>query len=244
MNCLLVDIGNSRIKWATTNCSDEHFEINYSITINAFIQEIIALNTKIEIAIFSSVHYDKKFIETHFSFIKKIFFLDHETSIPIINQYQTPETLGKDRLCNVIAAQHLFKKKNILVIDCGTCIKLDSIDKNGIYKGGSISPGMNMRYEALHAFTAKLPKLNAKIPDDFIGNNTMNSIHSGVVQGIIHEIEGFIYQYKRHFKNDLTIIITGGDANFLVKHLNNEIFAQNNLVLLALLIILKYNVKK
>jgi len=241
---LLVDIGNTRIKWAIIDNWNLQFEIHTNSDFQEFLQIIQQHNKKIKNAIFSSVHYDKEFIQNAFTFIDNVIFLNHDTPIPIHNLYQTPESLGKDRLCNVIAANILFPNKNVLVIDCGTCIKYDAINNKGEYYGGSISPGLKMRYKALHHFTAKLPLLQAEVPETFMGSNTAQSLHTGVVQGIAHEMNGFIAQYNSYFKEDLTIIITGGDADFLVKHINYKIFAQNNLVLLALSIILKYNVDK
>jgi type III pantothenate kinase len=120
-----------------------------------------------------------------------------------------------------------------LVIDAGTCITYDFIDNNNNYLGGAISPGIRLRYEALHRQTAKLPLLELKYPDHFVGSSTKEAIHVGVIQGILHEIDGFIAQYQTENTN-ITIILTGGDADFLAKRLKNTIFANSNFLLESL----------
>ncbi len=111
------------------------------------------------------------------------------------------------------------------------------------YLGGAISPGIEMRYKALNSFTSKLPHLEKKAPKNFIGNNTNESIHSGVVNGVIGELEGVINQYKKKY-SDLTVVLTGGDTNFLAKQLKSSIFANQNFLLEGLNEILIFNKDK
>jgi type III pantothenate kinase len=120
-----------------------------------------------------------------------------------------------------------------LVIDAGTCITYDFVDTENNYLGGAISPGIRLRYEALKEKTAKLPLLQMKYPDDFVGNSTDEAIHVGVVQGVLHEIDGFINQYQVKYEN-IIIILTGGDGDFLAKRLKNTIFANSNFLLESL----------
>jgi type III pantothenate kinase len=129
-----------------------------------------------------------------------------------------------------------------LVIDAGTCITYDFIDENDNYLGGAISPGIRLRYESLHNFTSKLPLLtldsfeeqsNAPNKENFIGNSTQNAIHSGVLNGTINEINGFIAQYQEVYPKFI-IILTGGDTDFLAKRLKNTIFANSNFLLESL----------
>jgi type III pantothenate kinase len=126
-----------------------------------------------------------------------------------------------------------FPQQNRLVIDAGTCITYDFIDADNRYLGGAISPGLRLRYESLHGYTAKLPLLDLENPNSLIGDSTFDSIHSGVVNGMVYEIDGFINEYKTKFPNFI-IILTGGDTVFLAKRLKNTIFANSNFLLESL----------
>jgi type III pantothenate kinase len=160
--------------------------------------------------------------------------------MPFKNLYGTPKTLGVDRLALVSAASAQFSGKDVLVIDAGTCITYDFITKENSYLGGAISPGLRMRYQALNNLTAHLPLLDTKRPDHFIGQSTEQAIHSGVVFGVLNEMEGVIEAYKEKY-SDLTVILTGGDANFLSKQLKSSIFANSNFLLEGLNHILQFN---
>jgi type III pantothenate kinase len=135
-----------------------------------------------------------------------------------------------------------FPKQNRLVIDAGTCITYDFIDNNDNYLGGAISPGIRLRYESLHRQTAKLPLLAKEYPENIIGNTTHESIHSGVINGVLLEIEGFIQKYQTQNPN-IMIILTGGDSDFLAKRLKNTIFANSNFLLESLNQTFQYNQK-
>jgi type III pantothenate kinase len=168
--------------------------------------------------------------------------LDEKTKLPIDNKYKTPETLGRDRLANAVAAWYLNKNANSLVIDLGTCVKYDLVSAKGEYLGGNISPGIKMRFESLNHFTAKLPLLQKKDIDFTYGVDTDTSIYNGVEQGVYHEMNGFIEKYKSDF-SQLTIFMTGGDANFFDKPFICDIFAHSDLTLFGLNKILIYNVE-
>jgi type III pantothenate kinase len=141
------------------------------------------------------------------------------------NQYKTPQTLGLDRLAAVIGAKQLYPGKGSLVIDAGTAITYDWVDAEGNYFGGSISPGLNMRYKALNYYTVALPLLNADDQfNDFYGNDTTSAIRSGVQNGIKYEVIGFIESYQKNHP-ELNIILTGGDSIFFDTLLKNSIFA-------------------
>lgn len=159
--------------------------------------------------------------------------INHQFNFPFKNLYTTPSTLGIDRMVLSAGANLNFPNKNVLVIGAGTCITYDFVNANNEYLGGAISPGIQMRYKSLNNYTSKLPLLEKEIPESFIGNSTQNAIHSGVIDGIIHEIEGFISQYFLKYQ-DLTIILTGGDADFLAKSLKSTIFANSNFLLESL----------
>ena len=167
---------------------------------------------------------------------------DHTTCIPIANLYGTPETLGLDRLASVIGARQFQKEGNVLVIDCGTCITYDFINQNNEYLGGSISPGLNMRLKALNNFTSGLPLIEIEDNAELIGNSTRTAILSGVINGVICEVEGLIAKYKSLF-NGLSVFLSGGDSNYFESKIRGTIFVMPELVLYGLNKILLYNVQ-
>jgi type III pantothenate kinase len=122
--------------------------------------------------------------------------LSHFTPIPIENRYKTPETLGKDRLAAVVGASFLKPGSDILVVDAGTAITYDFIDANKIYWGGNIAPGLNLRLQALHEFTQKLPLVEAQVESPGLGTDTQSAIISGAMYGIVYEIDGYINHLK------------------------------------------------
>src|SRR5680860_147116 len=170
----------------------------------------------------------------------RLFILDQQLPQVFANLYATPNTLGNDRIALVSAASKHFPTENVLVIDAGTCITYDFKNNKNEYLGGAISPGMEMRYKAMHNFTENLPLLDCEEEITLIGNTTNSCMHSGVIYGITFEIDGIIAAYQAQYK-DLTIILTGGDAQFLCKRLKNSIFANSNFLLEGLTYILEFN---
>ena len=164
----------------------------------------------------------------------------YQTPIPVRNLYKTPQTLGVDRLAAVIAAYTQKPHHPALVIDAGTCITYDFIDEFGQYQGGNISPGMEMRFKALHEFTSKLPKIQASGETPHYGNTTETAIRSGVIRGIEHEISGYIQQLKKNYPS-LLVFLTGGNEFSFDTNLKSGIFADGFLVLKGLNRILDYN---
>jgi type III pantothenate kinase len=167
--------------------------------------------------------------------------ISHDSVFPFINKYATPATLGIDRMVLSAGAALGYPGKNRLVIDAGTCITYDFVDRDDNYLGGAISPGLQLRYNVMHNFTAKLPLLYPEMPQEYIGNSTAGSMHSGVVNGVLHELEGFVRQYNEQYQ-ELTIILTGGDADFLAKRLKNTIFANSNFLLESLNLLYLYTI--
>jgi type III pantothenate kinase len=164
-----------------------------------------------------------------------------KTPIPVGNKYQSISTLGSDRLAASIGAFALYPNKNVLVIDAGTCLKFNFTNSSNEYLGGGISPGLQMRFRALHDYTAKLPLV--KRESDFnklIGVTTEESILSGVINGIVGETDHLIELYRKQYP-DLVAVLTGGDEHLLSKHVKNRIFAHPDLVLKGLNEILIYN---
>ncbi len=164
---------------------------------------------------------------------------DHQTRVPIKNNYATPETLGLDRLAAVIGAKDIYPSDPVLVIDAGTCVTFDFIDAESVYKGGSISPGKRMRLKAMHQFTGKLPQVvleNDFVTDTFYGKNTTEAMQTGVLNGMLFEMEGYIRWYSQKYSS-LKIILCGGDASFFDTRLKNSIFAHQ--ILLEPLLVLR-----
>ena len=166
--------------------------------------------------------------------------LNWETPVPITNLYETPQTLGMDRLAAVVAANHMKPGHDILVIDAGTCITYDFIDSSGSYHGGNISPGMRMRFKALSIFTDKLPKISPKGEKPLYGQSTETAIRSGVIHGIEYEMSGYIRQLQKKYPA-LLVFLTGGDDFSFETKLKSIIFADRFLVLKGLNRILTYN---
>lgn len=172
---------------------------------------------------------------------EKCIHLDHQTALPITNAYQTPETLGKDRLAAVVGAFALQPKQDILIIDIGTAITYDFIDANAVYHGGNIAPGVKLRLKSMHEMTQNLPLVEFDTPDSFLGKNTVSALQSGVFYGVLLEIEGYIEKLMLNYPK-LLVFLTGGYAVYFENKLKNRIFADKNLVLIGLNRILQYNV--
>lgn len=238
---LIVDAGNTFVKLAVFNNGELIFHENVQpADFSTKIRELVANYAGVRHAIVSNVGFlTKKQLKVVGVFCK-LHELSYKSALPFKNYYATPQTLGVDRLALAIAAFINHPKTNTLVIDAGTCITYDFVNDLGEYLGGAISPGLSMRYKALHQQTAKLPLLEIDDVGDFIGNSTANSIHSGVINGVCNEIDGVVNQYNSRF-TDLTVILTGGDAQFLSKRLKNTIFANSNLLLEGLNYMLEYN---
>lgn len=206
------------------------------------VKRILKDFNNIRYGIISSVAAEPVPVKEWFEEIQWLIF-DHTTPLPVINKYTTPETLGKDRLAGVVAASELFPSKDVLVVDAGTAITFDLITSEKIYTGGSIAPGLTLRFKALNYFTGRLPLLDATEYNALIGKDTKTSILSGVMTGTRLELEGFINEYKR-FYPELQVVITGGDAKYFDKTLKFNIFAAPNLVLIGLKLILQHNLEK
>lgn len=163
-----------------------------------------------------------------------------KTPVPVKNGYGSPLTLGRDRLANACFAVSSFPGQNVLIIDAGTCLKFDLVTADGTYRGGSISPGLGMRYKAMHTFTGRLPLLSTGAAKTVIGTNTEESMRSGAFMGMVFELKGTMQWYLEKYP-DIKFCITGGDASLLAEDLNFPIFADPYLTLKGLYSILKHN---
>lgn len=239
---LIIDIGNSYAKLAVFDNS-EIIEMKVTEDIGSGqVEDILKNHSKIKSAILSNVRGQStdisKLLARHLFFIE----LNHSTPVPFTNLYQTPETLGKDRIAGASAAVKFFPGQNVLVIDAGTCITYDLINSKAEYLGGAISPGIKMRYRALHDFTGKLPLVKAGVENipEIIGNTTSNSIYAGVQKAVLLEVDAMISEYQSRF-HSLKVILSGGDYFYFDKNLKSNIFATPNIVLKGLKEILDFN---
>lgn len=244
---LIIDIGNTSAKLALFDQgliqSVKVFKTNVLISkkITRFVESTFKKN-KITHVLWSNVSKytlpATLFSHTDIQLVEYI----NVAKVPLLIDYKTPKTLGKDRLALACGASHLYPKKNVLVISLGTCITYEFVSKDATYHGGSISPGIDMRFKAMHAFTGKLPKMSPdeQIPRSFIGKSTHESMQAGVFYGVLSEIEGMIDLYVQKFKN-INTILTGGQAFYFENELKNRTFAVQHLSLIGLNCILEHN---
>lgn len=236
---LALDIGNTRIKSGYFE-NDRLVEVQFWNNTEFAAIEAYATNQNVEKIIFCSVAGGLQEKLEQLSTLFHVIELTHMTPVSVLNQYKTPETLGKDRLAAVLGAQVLYPKDNCLVIDAGTCITYDYLSKEGVYSGGNISPGLNMRLKAMHLLTGKLPELAFEETKDLIGTNTKDAMLNGALLGTIFEMEGYYAQAGQLF-GKVNVILTGGDAIFFAKKIKKQIFVHPNLVLTGLNSILMHN---
>ena len=236
---IAIDIGNSRIKIA---------QFKKKQLLNVFLcnkENIINELEKLpfKTGIISNAG-NNKLAKKLFTSFPNLVLMSHKLNLPIAVKYKSADSLGHDRIANAVGAYITFPNRNNLVIDLGTCITYDFINKSNEYLGGSISPGFNLRMKALSSFTENLPKINFNIKSTpLIGTNTKESMESGVINGTINEIIQNISEYEQ-LHPEINVIFTGGDTTFIksiVSTKKNSIFADENLTLKGLNTVLIYN---
>ena len=231
MDVLVFDIGNTRIKAGLfSNGKLQRMQVLTENQLSDFVSK--HLPCKIAFSNVSRQQILHKF--------KGFFNLDEQALLPFKMLYETPVSLGKDRICNAAALSCFYPSRNKVCIDIGTCVKFDFVDSLNRYHGGSISPGLRLRYESLYEKTENLPLLKNGNEFNLLGSNTIDSIHSGTHYGLLKEIEGFISLYKQKFE-DILFVITGGDSKYFDLEQKNSIFADENFTLKGLYQIYKLN---
>ena len=240
---LVLDLGNTFGKIAA--CEGTKV-VEAAVYENITSREIAYFQTRypdIKGAIVSSVvNNSRELIDYLCNFYESCIELDHTTALPLENRYRTPDTLGYDRIAAAVGAFTIYPGRSILVIDAGTAVTYDIVTAEGEFVGGNISPGLDVRFRALNRFTQRLPHLER--PDgvpSLVGTTTREAIHSGVVNGILMEMEGFISAFREHYAN-LQVVLTGGDAKYFEGKLKSSIFVDLNLNLIGLNRILEHNV--
>lgn len=235
---LCIDFGNTRLKAAILvdgNCIEEFF-LNAPI---AQLSEILKLHQP-TYSILSSVIDNMPDVDALLNAHTLFHKLSHTSKLPFTTPAAKPETIGPDRLALCAAAVQIFPHQHNLVIAMGSCITYNYINSAHEFLGGSISPGMEMRFKSMHQFTAKLPEVKPSPLIPFIGYDTGTNLQSGVLFGIAYEIDGFIDAYKKRYSNFNTIF-TGGAARYLAPHIKNKIFADPFLIYKGLYAICKEN---
>ncbi len=240
---LAIDIGNTAVKAGIFDGD----ELLWTGMLQGPLPEAIEqlpYNQELRRVIFCSVKTDEEELKAALGQRFEVWVLDHELPLPFEVRYETPQTLGRDRLAAVAGAMALMPQTDCLVIDAGTCITMDVLSREGVFLGGNISPGVRMRLAAMHAFTARLPSIE---PDwtpwqPLLGNSTRRAMQQGAVWGALLEVQGAIDAFRKRWPT-MQVLITGGDAAFFVENLKTKIFAHPNLVLIGLNKILTYNVE-
>ncbi len=241
---LVIDVGNSFVKAAVFNGNTIVYNQKTTELNTENVQQLIAqfgVTNVIVSTVKDDTGIDESVIAKQVDYLK----FSRETPIPISNQYETPDSLGLDRLAGMVAAHHLFANQEVMVIDAGTCITYDTVNEQGLYKGGSISPGIKMRLDAMHHFTAKLPWVSSDVSfSASFGRNSIEALQSGAFNGAVYEVEGFINRQIQK-NSDSKLILCGGDSAFFDTKFKNSIFAnlilhEPNLVLIGLNTVVNY----
>jgi type III pantothenate kinase len=239
---LIIEQGNTATKIAVY----EHDKLIESAVYSVFeASELSPLFERypLENGIFSTVRKpDRVLADVLSGRLKKFLFFDDRVKLPIEICYQTPETLGKDRIAAAVGAHYLHPESDVLVIDAGTAITYEVIEASGLYIGGNISPGLATRFKALHQFTERLPLVKETELVPLVGTSTETAIIAGVVHGIAYEMDGYINAMREIYPG-VFVFLTGGHSFYFEKRLKNAIFAVINLVLTGLNRILEYNVE-
>ncbi|WP_298109853.1 type III pantothenate kinase [uncultured Bacteroides sp.] len=237
---LIIDIGNTVAKLAVFD-DDNLLEVFYDSNQTLECLPAVCGKYPLSRAVVATVIELNETVENRLKSLPvPLLQLDSTTPLPIKNLYETPQTLGYDRIAAVVGAYQNFPGRDILVIDAGTCITYEFIDSLGRYHGGNISPGVQMRFKALHQFTSKLPLISAEGRMTQLGKNTETAIRMGVLQGVEYEMLGYI-ETMRHKYPELLVFLTGGDEFSFDTNLKSIIFADRFLVLKGLNRILNYN---
>jgi type III pantothenate kinase len=227
---LLIDIGNTSVKAAFANGDILEDSVRYEGTdVVGFVSRLLSSREVSIVAISSVRDFPSGYFFPLEALCRKLLIFDHNIPIPLVNHYETPSTLGSDRLLSALAASFLFPGLDSIVFDFGTALTIDFVSAKREFYGGNISPGLETRFNALSDYTGKLPRCSR--PNELMeqGRHTKGAIESGVVLGLIFEVEGYMDKYKDHF-----FIFTGGDANYFAEKVKKPIFVVYNLVLMGL----------
>ena len=251
---LCIDQGNSRTKVALM--TDEGKMINHFIYkqfSSTDVERLFDLYDITDSIISSVVNIEAAVVNTLNRRSQHFVLFDHMTPVPIVNKYDTPQTLGQDRLAAAVGAKSLCPNENLLIIDAGSALTYDFVSAEGEYLGGNIAPGLKMRFTMLQRMTKKLPLVevdeNELIP--LFGKNTRDAIAAGVIRGVAYEVKGYMRTLKEKLaateKHSFQTYITGGNAPYILNNVRasrtekRELHYEKHLVLIGLNEILCYN---
>jgi type III pantothenate kinase len=238
---IVIDIGNSRIKFArfsdgglVEQFAKDEFGLDW---FSLWLDDYPEADKCILSAVGKVEESWKDYLQKRFGYF---IFFDASTPVPVVNLYKTPETLGKDRLAGVIGANNIFPGRAVLVIDYGTAITFDYLSSAGEYQGGNISPGLQTRFRALNHFTSGLPLVRPEPLFLLSGIDTESAIRAGVMKGIVYETEGYVIRFREENEQGV-VVLTGGDAGYFAGWIKPPIFVDHDLVINGLNTILEYN---
>ncbi len=239
---LIIDAGNTQIKWAVfdqNNLLERHSVADWA---DIDLPGITSAYKSLKYCIVSSTREsDDSFIKAVNEYGVDIFWLRADTPLPMKINYETPQSLGLDRIAGAVGGMNEFPGETVLIIDMGTAITYDLVSADGTFLGGNISPGLEIRFLSLHRFTDKLPMVEFDESHKLIGTSTSGAIRAGVQNGIVYELDSHINALKNKY-NGLRVILTGGSSEYFVRKLKNPIFVNQNLVLQGLNDILKHQI--
>lgn len=236
---LVIDFGNTNIKCAVFDANRLIDQLSFPNMEEA--RDFIIQDIYYQIGV-CSVNQPKEDILAAIPELKNAFFLSQDSNMPLRIEYDTPETLGMDRLAAAIGANAIFPDQSLMVIDIGTCITYDFVSQDGVYEGGLISPGVELRYKSMNDYTKNLPLLNKRDTSRLIGKSTEESMVSGVINGIVGEMQAHTSQFMLN-NADLKVIMTGGGAKIFESKIKSDIFVSLEIVLVGLNRVLEYNVE-
>lgn len=237
---IVIDYGNSSAKVGIFN---EHQLIQKQVFADPAVLKTFLQTFEAAHILISSVSQPAETVASWAVHTTHRYILDRTLPLPITNGYATPATLGVDRIAAACGACALFPNTSCLALDAGTCITYEFIDASGRYHGGGIAPGLTMRLEAMHTFTARLPRVAITDNPPLIGNSTETCMQSGAIHGMACEMDGVIARYRAQYP-DLQALLCGGDGPFFENKLKEPIFASPDLVLIGLNRILQHNLKQ
>lgn len=230
---LLVDIGNTLCKWALAD-EQRIVEEGFTVIFNeCYIESLQAKGKQFDTVVICSVRMLSERLEEYLSVHFKYQRIQHNQALPLAIDYATPETLGMDRVVAAIGARSLFPNVPLLVIDAGTAITVDYVSADGVFQGGNIAPGIQLRFQSLNEHTDKLPLVQAKAEFDAIGKDTESAIRAGVQQGVVNELSSYVAQAREQYSN-LQVVLTGGDALLISKNMVENLTVEKNLIFIGL----------
>lgn len=241
---LCIDQGNSRTKVALFHEGRIVKNLMYKLFRSTDVERLFTLYPITNSIISSVSHIEPSVVNTLHRLSKRFILFDHLTPLPLENRYQTPETLGHDRIASAVGATYMCPDKNLLIVDAGSAVTYDFVSAEQGFLGGNIAPGIKMRLTSLHQKTKKLPLVeveeNALRP--LFGKSTKEAIAVGVVRGLVYEVKGYMRSLKEQ-KIPFNTFVTGGHAPYILNALkSNDVIAEPHLVLIGLNRILEFNI--